>query len=76
MKKTTCRDLRGACDAEITAETAEQMGENCKQHVLQEIQEGDTAHKEAVEKWMQVPKEEQEKWFEDFKADFDSLADA
>ena len=31
MKQTTCRNLRGACDAVITGETAEAMGAASKQ---------------------------------------------
>ncbi len=38
MKETTCRDLRGACDTEIQGATAEEMGENSKQHVMEMMQ--------------------------------------
>ena len=48
MKKTTCRDLRGSCDAEIQGETADEMAENCKQHVMGMLQAGDEGHKAAV----------------------------
>ena len=76
MKKTTCRDLRGACDAEIQGETPEEMAEQSKQHVMEMMQSGDEDHKAAVESMMQLSKEEQEKWYEDFKKGFDSLQDA
>ncbi len=76
MKKTTCKDLRGACDAEIQGETPEEVTENCKQHVMEMMQSGDEAHKAAGENYMQLSKEEQEKWYEDFKKGFDSLQDA
>ena len=76
MKKTTCRNLRGACDAEILGETAEEMGENCKQHVMEMMQSADEDHKAAVESMMQLSKEDQEKWFEDFKSSFGSLPEA
>ncbi len=76
MKKTTCGDLRGACDAEIQGETPEEMGEKCKQHVMEMIQSGDEDHKAAVESMMQLSKEEQEKWYEDFMKRFNSLQDA
>ncbi len=76
MKKTTCRNLRGACDAEIQGETPEEMGEKCKQHVMEMLQAGDEGHKAAVESMQQLSKEEQEKWYEDFKKGFDSLQDA
>ena len=76
MKKTTCRDLRGACDAEIQGETPEEIGEKCKQHVMEMIQAGDKDHSAAIEKMQQMSQEEQLKWYEDFRNNFDSLQDA
>jgi len=76
MKKTRCKELRGACDVEIQGETPEEMGENCKQHVMEMIQSGDESHKAAVESMQQLSQEEQEKWYEEFKNRFDSLQDA
>ena len=49
MKKATCRDMRGACDAEFQGETPEEMGEKCKEHVMEMMQSGDEDHKAAVE---------------------------
>ena len=43
MKQTTCRNLRGACDAVITGDTAAAMGAASKQHVMQMLQAGDAA---------------------------------
>jgi hypothetical protein len=40
MKKATCRDMRGACDAEFQGETAEEMGANCRQHVMEMRSQG------------------------------------
>ncbi len=40
MKQTTCCNLRGACDALITGETAEAMGAASKQDVMQMLQAG------------------------------------
>ncbi len=76
MKTTTCRGLRGSCDAEIQGETAEEMGETCKQHVMEMIQSGDEGHKAAVESMQQLSQEEQVQWYEDFKKGFNSLPDA
>ncbi|MCH7738504.1 MAG: DUF1059 domain-containing protein [Chloroflexi bacterium] len=76
MKKTTCKNLGGTCDAEIQGETPEEMGEKSKQHVMEMMQSGDQDHKAAVEKMMQLSKEEQEKWYDDFQKSFDSLPDA
>lgn len=76
MKKTTCRNLRGACDAEIVGETAEQMSENSKQHVMQRIKSGDKDHKAAMESMMMLSQENQQAWYDEFKKDFDSLPNA
>ena len=76
MKKAQCRDLRGACDAEIQGATPEEMGGNSKKHVMEMMQSGDAEHKAAAESMMQLSKEEQGKWYEEFKKGFDSLQDA
>ena len=73
MKKATCSDLGGACDAVITGETATEMGENSKKHVMEMIQAGDADHKEAMEKMMSLSPEAQQKWYKDFEDSFDSL---
>jgi arginyl-tRNA synthetase len=52
------------------------MGENSKKHVMEMIQSGDEDHKAAIESMQQLSKEEQEKWYEDFKQSFDTLSDA
>ena len=49
---------------------------NCKQHVMEMMQSEDESHKAAVESMMQLSKEEQGKWYEDFKKGFDSLQNA
>ena len=76
MKKATCRDMRGACDAEFQGETPEEIDQGCRQHVMEMVQSGDEAHKIAMDDMMKLGKEEQEKWYEDFRSRFDSLQDA
>lgn len=76
MKKTTCKDLKGACNVEITGNTAEEMGENSKKHVMEMVQSGDADHQAAIEDMMKLSKEDQEKWHKDFMDNFDSLEDA
>lgn len=73
MKKSTCKDLGGACDEVITGETAEEMGENSKKHVMEKIQAGDVEHKKAMEKMMALSPEDQQKWYKDFEDRFDTL---
>ncbi len=76
MKKATCKDMRGACDAEFAGETPEEMGEKCKAHVMELVQAGDEAHKTAIDSMMQLGPEAQQQWYEEFRSRFDSLPDA
>ena len=57
-------------------ETAEEMGAKCRKHVMEMMQSGDEDHKAAVESMMQLSKEEQEKWYDEFRSKFDSLQGA
>jgi hypothetical protein len=43
---------------------------------MEMVQSGDEAHKIAMDDMMKLGKEEQEKWYEDFRSRFDSLQDA
>lgn len=76
MKRTTCKALRGACEEEILGATPEEMGDNSKKHVMQMVEMGDEAHKEAIEEMKKLSPEEQQAWYEEFKAGFDDLSDA
>lgn len=76
MKKATCKKLGGACNEMITGETATEMGKNSKKHVMEKIQKGDVDHKKAMKKMMALSPEEQQKWYQNFEAKFDSLPDA
>lgn len=76
MKKTTCQDLRGACDFEITGETPEEMGTNSKKHVMEMIQSGDESHIAAVESMKNLSPDEQKAWYDDFLKRFNDLPDA
>ena len=76
MKKATCKDMRGACEMEFTGETPEEMGEKCKAHVMELVQAGDADHKAAIDSMMAQSKEDQMKWYEEFRAGFASLQDA
>lgn len=41
MKRLTCRDLGGPCEAELLADTFEEMSNISRQHVVEQIQAGD-----------------------------------
>lgn len=47
-----------------------------KQHVLQMLQAGDAAHKQAMDEMMQLSQADQEKWYGEFVAGFAALPDA
>jgi len=50
MKTMTCRDLGGPCDVEIAGNSFDEIGLNCKNHVMEQINNGDEAHKVAAGK--------------------------
>jgi len=70
MKKLTCRDLGGACDEEITANSIEELGNNCKAHVIEKLNSGDEAHQAAVEKMQNASPEEQKSMLSEFAKKF------
>jgi len=76
MRQATCKELRGVCDQVITGETPEIMAENGKSHVMDMLSDGDKAHQGAVASMQSLSREDQEKWYENFKNSFDSLPDA
>ena len=73
MKKMTCREMGGACDAEIRGETADEMMENGKKHVHEAA---DDAHNETVKQMQNSTPEEMQAWMEDFHKKFEAAPDA
>ena len=61
MKKITCGDLGGptSCDVEIKGNTPDEMAKNSQEHVMEEIENGDADHQEAVENMQGLSPEEQ-----------------
>jgi len=59
MKKATCKE----------------MGGKCREHVMQMVQSGDAGHKAALDSMMAQSKEDQENWYNEFRANFASLQD-
>lgn len=67
MKKIICSDLGGPleCDVEIKGNTPEEVVKNCQEHVMEEVENADSAHQEAVENMQGLsPEEQQEKFTE------------
>ena len=68
MKKITCREMGGDCDAVVTGETAEELMTNGKKHVHDLAESGDDAHKGVVERRKQLSEEDNKKWADEFTA--------
>jgi predicted small metal-binding protein len=63
MKKIFCGDLGGPeeCEVEIKGNTPEEVVKNCQEHVMEEIEKGDSDHQDAVENMQGLsPDERQE----------------
>jgi len=67
MKKIICSDPGGPeeCEVEIKGNTPEEVVKNCQEHVMEEVENGDSAHQDAVEDMQGMsPEEQQEKYTE------------
>lgn len=67
MKTLLCKDLGGPCSAEISGNSFNEVAEYCKNHVMEEIQKGDTEHIVAVQKMKHATPEEQQKMIATYK---------
>ena len=59
MKKLTCRDLGGPCDMELIGDSFQEIGKKSYEHVMQQINSGDEAHKAAAASMRNASPEEQ-----------------
>ena len=59
MKKSTCRDFGGPCDVELTGNSFQEIGKKSYDHVMEQINNGDEAHKTAAAKMRNASPEEQ-----------------
>ena len=67
MKKIICSDLGGleSCEVEIKGNTPDEVAKNCQEHVMDEVEKGDSNHQDAVENMQGLsPEEQQEKMTE------------
>ena len=67
MKKLTCRDLGGPCDKEVTGNSFNDVGNNCKTHVMEQINSGDEAHLAAAAKMKNASPEEHKSMMAEFE---------
>lgn len=76
MKTLTCNELGGACETKLQGETFQAIGEQSKGHVMAMIQQGDVAHKEAMENMMKATPEAQQAMMAQYEAAFHSAPKA
>ena len=74
MKKMTCKELGGSCEAVIEGNTAEELANNGGKH-LTEMSEKDEGHKRDKEVMDETQKNPElvKKWFEEFQVKFNAL---
>lgn len=71
MNKLACRDLGGPCDEEITGNSFDERGKNCRTHVMEQIHNGDEAHRVAAGKMQSATPEEQKALMADYKRKYE-----
>jgi predicted small metal-binding protein len=71
MKRLSCRDLGGPCDAEFVGESFEEVGKKSRAHVMEQMQKGDQAHVTAAGKMRTATPEQQQAMMAEFKKKFD-----
>ena len=73
MKKLTCKDLGGACDAVITGASFAEMGKNARAHVMANM---DDAHRAMMGKMQNATDEQRAAWMAEFEKKFHEAPDA
>ena len=70
MKKPICRDFGGPCDMELTGDSFQEVGRKSYEHVMEQIKNGDEAHKVAAGKMRNASPEEQKSMMAECKKRF------
>jgi predicted small metal-binding protein len=65
MKKMTCRELGGACDQELTAESWDEMVQKMTNHVIEN-------HPETAKEMEAMHNEDPKKWGSEMKPKWDA----
>jgi predicted small metal-binding protein len=75
MKTMTCRQLGGACDQKLSANSFEEIAEVSKKHVTEMFQINDEDHLNAAGKMKELMKTPgaMKEWFENKRKEFDAL---
>lgn len=77
MKSLKCSELGGPsdCVVEITGESFEEVGSNCKNHVMELVGTGDGAHLAAVDRMKSLSPEEQQAEFASYEQKYNEAAE-
>ena len=70
MKKLTCRDFGGPCDEAITGNSFSEAGGKCQAHVMEQMDNGDEAHRAAAAKMKNASPEEQKAMMAEYENRF------
>jgi predicted small metal-binding protein len=77
MKTMTCRQLGGACDLQLRANTADEVIKAQDKHLQEAVAAGDAAHEEALKemkgRWKHPLRGMG--WYKDTKREFAALAE-
>jgi predicted small metal-binding protein len=75
MKAMTCKQLGGACDKVIHANSFEEIVEMSKKHGMEMFQQGDEEHLKAMNEMQDLMKnpDAMKEWFETKRKEFDVL---
>ena len=74
MKKLTCKDLGGPCDMELTGDSFQEIGKKSYEHVMEQIKNGDEAHKAAAGKMRNASSEEQKSMMAEYEKRFNEAS--
>ena len=72
MKKLTCKDFGGPCDAVLIGDSFQEMGKKCYDHVMEQISKGDEAHKAAAAKMKNASPKEQMSMMAEYEQKFNT----
>jgi len=73
MKKFTCKEMGGPCDAEFSGDTAQAVADQGGKHIMDST---DDAHKPMKDQMAASSEEDKTKWMADFQQKFDAKPDA
>lgn len=68
MKKILCSDLGGpeTCEVEIRGNTPQEVVKNCQEHVLDEVEKGESTHQDAIENMQGLSPEERQEQIDEY----------